>query len=48
VLPLMDDQQMLEAFLPHTPHEPFTDGIGSRRMIGVPTFLPPKIPTKLG
>jgi hypothetical protein len=28
-LPLMKDQQMIEAFLPHTPQEAFTDGIGS-------------------
>jgi len=32
-LPLMQDQQVIEAFLPHTPQEPLTDGIGSRGVI---------------
>ena len=31
---LLKDQQVVEAFLPHTPHEAFTDGIGAWRMIG--------------
>ena len=31
-LPLMQDQQVIEAFLPHTPQEALTDGIGSRCM----------------
>jgi len=33
-LPLMQNQQVIEAFLPHTPQESLTDGIGSRRVIG--------------
>ena len=32
-LPLMQDQQVIEAFLPHTPGEPLTDGVGSRGVI---------------
>jgi hypothetical protein len=28
-LPLLQDQQMVQAFLPHTSHEALTDGIGS-------------------
>src|SRR5258706_11751843 len=31
---LAEDQQMVEAFLSHTPHEAFADGIGTRCMIG--------------
>ena len=31
---LMQDQQMVKAFLPHTSQESLTDSIGSRRMIG--------------
>src|SRR5260370_35439854 len=30
---LMEDQQMVKAFLPHTPQETLTDRIGSRSMI---------------
>jgi hypothetical protein len=30
---LMEDEQMVEAFTPHTPEKPFTDGIGSRSVI---------------
>ena len=33
-LPLMQDQQVVETFLPYTPHEPLTDGIGSRSVMG--------------
>jgi len=29
----MQDQQVVQAFMLHTPHEPLTDGIGSRGMI---------------
>jgi hypothetical protein len=32
-LPLMEDQQVIQAFLPHAPQEAFADGIGSWRMI---------------
>jgi len=32
-LPLVKDQDMIKAFLSHTPHEAFTDCIGSRSMI---------------
>jgi len=32
-LPLMEDQQVVQAFLPHAPQEAFADGIGSWRMI---------------
>ena len=28
-LPLMQEQQVVEAFLPHTPHEAFADGVGA-------------------
>ena len=31
---LLQDQQMVKAFLPHTSQESLTDSIGSRRMIG--------------
>jgi hypothetical protein len=30
---LMEDEQMVEAFTPHTPSKPFTDGIRSRSVI---------------
>lgn len=30
---LMQDEQMVEAFTPHTPKKTFTDGIGSRSVI---------------
>jgi hypothetical protein len=30
---LMQDEQIVEAFPPHTPEKAFTDGIGSRSMI---------------
>ena len=33
-LPLVEDQQVVKAFLPHTPQESLTDGIGLRRVIG--------------
>ena len=33
-LPLMQNQQMIEAFLPHAPQEALTDRIGSWRVIG--------------
>jgi hypothetical protein len=33
-LPLLQDQQVVQAFLPHTPGEALTEGIGSRRVIG--------------
>ena len=32
-LPLMKDQQVVEAFLPHTPHEAFTDRIRSGSVV---------------
>src|SRR5215472_2613029 len=32
-LPLMQDHQVIQAFLSHAPQEPFTDRIGSRGMI---------------
>jgi hypothetical protein len=33
-LPLIEDQQMVETFLPHTPQEALADRIGSRSVIG--------------
>ena len=33
-LPLLQDQQVIQAFLTHTSQEAFTDGIGSGRVIG--------------
>ena len=33
-LPLVKDQDMIKAFLSHTPHEAFADRIGSWSMIG--------------
>ena len=33
MLPLMKDQQMVQAFLPYAPQEAFTDGIGAFRVI---------------
>jgi hypothetical protein len=30
---LLQNKQMVEAFTPHTPEKPFTDGIGSRSVI---------------
>lgn len=33
-LPLMQDQQVIQAFLSDTPQETLTDRIGSRRVIG--------------
>jgi hypothetical protein len=33
-LPLIEDQQMVETFLPHTPGEALADRIGSRSVIG--------------
>jgi len=31
---LAEDQHVVEAFLSHTPHEAFADGIGTRCIIG--------------
>jgi hypothetical protein len=31
---LMQDEQMIEALMPHTPQKAFTDGIGSRGVKG--------------
>ena len=33
-LSLLQDQQVIEAFLPHAPHEALTNGIGSWSVIG--------------
>ena len=30
---LLQDEQMVQAFTPHTPEKTFTDGIGSRSVI---------------
>jgi hypothetical protein len=32
-LPLLNNQQMVEAFLPHTSQEAFADGVGSGSVI---------------
>ncbi len=32
MLPLMQDQQVVQAFLPNTPQKAFADGVGSFRM----------------
>jgi hypothetical protein len=31
---LLEDEKMIEAFSSHAPQKPFTDGIGSRSMVG--------------
>ncbi len=44
-LPLMEDQQVVQAFLPHAPQEAFADGIGSWRMIRVLSISIPVLAT---
>ena|SRR5262249_40898949 len=31
---LLQDEQVIEALVPHAAHKPFTNGIGSRRQVG--------------